>query len=275
MPAMEAMSEMIASVLVLAAGRLAVGGRRLAVRGRGLAVGGRGLAVRRRRRGRRRAVSGRRRRGGRHRRARLVGKVRIGHGRCSPRCCGCGGRRASGAGGVARAIRGIRCLRCTHYRGGCTLHSLCAAGRRQTWISVTGRVESAPNARSDGAVPRHDELRAERGDHRAVVGAERQRRNAQRDARGIRPLLRPPRAAARWRRRRRRAAAAARRGRRRRRRAFVTSTSTTASRKLAATSASGTGSPAASRCSTQRATAVFSPEKREVVAVRRQVLRQA
>ena len=39
------------------------------------------------------------------------------------------------------------------------------------------------------------------------------------------------------------------------------STSTTASWHDAATSATGTGSPAASRASTQRATAVFSPEK--------------
>ena len=41
----------------------------------------------------------------------------------------------------------------------------------------------------------------------------------------------------------------------------VRSTSATASRKLAATSASGTSVPASRVCSTQRATAVFSPEK--------------
>jgi hypothetical protein len=43
--------------------------------------------------------------------------------------------------------------------------------------------------------------------------------------------------------------------------AFRVSTSTTDSWKLAATSATGTGSPAASRCSTHRATAVLVPEK--------------
>src|SRR4029077_10228576 len=42
--------------------------------------------------------------------------------------------------------------------------------------------------------------------------------------------------------------------------AFLVSTSATASWKDAATSATDTGSPAASRASTQRATAVLSPE---------------
>ena len=43
--------------------------------------------------------------------------------------------------------------------------------------------------------------------------------------------------------------------------ALRVSTSATASWKEAATSATGTSSPAARRASTQRATAVFSPEK--------------
>ena len=43
--------------------------------------------------------------------------------------------------------------------------------------------------------------------------------------------------------------------------ALRVSTSTTASWKEAATSATGTGCPVSSRCSTQRATAVFRPEK--------------
>ena len=55
---------------------------------------------------------------------------------------------------------------------------------------------------------------------------------------------------------------------------LVSRTSATASRKLAATSATGTSSPASCVFSTHRATAVLSPEKREVVAVRRPVLRQ-
>ena len=43
--------------------------------------------------------------------------------------------------------------------------------------------------------------------------------------------------------------------------ALAVITSATASWKDAATSATGSGSPAASNCSTQRATAVFRPEK--------------
>ena len=59
-----------------------------------------------------------------------------------------------------------------------------------TWISVTGSVESAPKPRVDGRAPGHDQLGGERRDHRAVVGAQRQRRDADGHAGGIRPLER-------------------------------------------------------------------------------------
>ena len=46
---------------------------------------------------------------------------------------------------------------------------------------MTGSVESAPKSRPDGACPALTSWRAERGDHRAVVGAQAQRRDAQLD----------------------------------------------------------------------------------------------
>ena len=62
------------------------------------------------------------------------------------------------------------------------------AASSATWISVTGSVESAPKPQRRRRAAGHDQLRGEGGDHRAVVGAQRQRRDPQRDARGIRSL---------------------------------------------------------------------------------------
>ena len=201
-------------------------------------IGGSDVPGLRGRSGLRRAVGRSCRSGGRGRRhgrdggAGLLGKVRIGHGSVPLDAVVVAVTTMAGRA-RCRSIRGIRYLAFTLSR--CVRHAQIRNGfvisrheRRipsmndpigvdQTWISVTGSVESAPKSRSDGRMPRHHELRAERRDHRAVVGAERQRRHAKRDARGIGALLGDLRGAGRSRRRRRPAGVAARRGRRTRR----------------------------------------------------------
>ena len=74
------------------------------------------------------------------------------------------------------------------------------AARRagQAWTSVTGIEESAGRSSADGAPAGGDHLRAERGDHRAVVGAQPRPRHPQRDPGRRAALLRPAPAAASW-----------------------------------------------------------------------------
>ena len=136
-----------------------------------------------------------------------------------------------------------------------------AASYPATLTVVNGIAESAGRSSRLGATPAATRCEPEGGDHRAVVGAQLRPRYAYPDRRASRARC-----------------SASTRNRelaatpppitsvstplaRHASIALAVSTSQTASWKLAATSATGTGSPARSRASTQRATAVFSPEK--------------
>ena len=173
-------------------------------------------------------------------------------------CCG---RPRSWAAPVAdpgqQVVEASACARTSHMRTIIGPPPVPAASPRDSDI-VNGMAESAGRSRRRRD-PGGDQVRAERRDHRAVVGAQLRPRYAQRDAA-----------------RRRRSSASARSRElaatpppitsvstpwsRQASIALAVSTSQTASWKLAATSSTGTGSPARSRASTQRATAVFSPE---------------
>ena len=75
---------------------------------------------------------------------------------------------------------------------------------RSTTTSVIGWEESAGRSRRRRRAAAGDELGAEGGDHRAVVGAQPGARDADADARGLRRARWPSRAAGSWRRRRHR-----------------------------------------------------------------------
>ena len=182
----------------------------------------------------------------------VIGRARTPRWRCVP-----GGARS------AAARRRTPTRAAPRSRAARPVPPTCARSRRPDITrspAVSGIAESAGRSSRLGAHARGDEMRAERGDHRAVVGAQR------------RPRARAPDAVP----RRARSSASARSREfaatpppmtsvsmpyvRHASIAFAVSTSQTASWNCAATSATGTGSPARSRASTQRATAVLRPE---------------
>ena len=118
------------------------------------------------------------------------------------------------------------------------------------------------------------QLGAEGGDHRAVVGAQPRPRHPHPDAHWPRPARRPSPAAGSSRRRRRRSGCPRCRASGAASSALRVRTSQTASWKDAATSATAIGSPARCCASTQRATAVLSPENEKSKRCRSRSLRR-